>query len=391
MPVAFSSEFAQINLPAILAANGMGSYLMSVILMSRRKRARLAFPDGRIFYWMCRLCLGLCVLETVGFFLEGKLFPGARTLFLWISAAGFWASAILSYLWICYVDYKLFGDLSGLRRRSPAAAAPAAVIALLSVVNLFVDVFFGITEDNLYYRTALVILPYAVAYGYLTWGLVMTCRGRRAGRRLYMPALVFLIPVYLGSLIQLLHYGIALIWASVAIGLTFLYINLQHEENFLDPLTGLYNRNYLTHYIADRGRAGGRVTGILLDINDFKYINDTFGHVEGDRVLQAVGQMLVRAAGSDAVVIRYGGDEFVVLLEGVGQDRTEQVKKALDEELQAYRHAGGTPLSLAAGVAELDGRHVMAFFREMDRNMYQKKRAFYQRREAGAVRVDGRE
>lgn len=85
-----------------------------------------------------------------------------------------------------------------------------------------------------------------------------------------MPVLTFLIPVYLGSIIHLTTYGIALIWVSVALGLTLLYISLQSEDIYLDPLTNLYNRNYLMHYmdrIPRQIRAGMHMTGIRLILN----------------------------------------------------------------------------------------------------------------------------
>lgn len=85
--------------------------------------------------------------------------------------------------------------------------------------------------------------PYVVTVGYLIGGAVLIkLRQRRTGRYIYMPISAFLLPVYLGIVLQLLFYGLSFIWGAAALGLTSLYISLQSELAFRDPLTNLYNR-----------------------------------------------------------------------------------------------------------------------------------------------------
>lgn len=151
----------------------------------------------------------------------------------------------------------LFRDRHRLHKRYSIVGIPAVLIAVLAFCNLFFNIFFGVTSDNNYYRTPLFLLPCLVIYGYMTYGAILSFRSRsQMDQYLFMPAMSFLVPIYVGSMIQLLNYGIALIWASVALGLILLYINLQSEEIFLDPLTNLYNRNYrCTIWIGSAGRS----------------------------------------------------------------------------------------------------------------------------------------
>lgn len=149
----------------------------------------------------------------------------------------------------------------------------------------------------------------------------------------------------------------------------------------MDPLTNLYNRNYLLHYInriTRQAKKGSRTTGILLDVNGFKQINDSFGHIQGDKVLRAVGNILIRAS-DRAAVFRYGGDEFMILLEDAPPGRAAELLKHIDAELRRYNASGQLPypISFSSGVAEFDSADVFAFLQEMDRNMYSHKRAFY--------------
>ena len=334
---------------------------------------------------MCRLCFVLCILETCGFVLEGKLFLGARQMALVCSAAILMLAAGLAYIWVCYVDSKLFPERRQTRLNCPLAAVPAVLVVLMALANLFFPLFFGITPSN-YYRGGLFLLPWIVVYGYMAWGASWTYRyQRKADKHLFIPVMTFLIPVYLAGLVQLFCYGISIIWASVAVGLTCLYINLQSEQAYLDPLTRLHNRSYLLHYmdrIGGQAKKGLQITGIMLDINNFKSINDTLGHSGGDAVLRTMGKLLRRAAG-DHIVVRYGGDEFVILMEDSSPAQVQAVLDRVCQVLQDYNSSRGNrpPIFVSTGSAEFDQMDVFRFFHEMDMKMYEEKRAFYLRRE----------
>ena len=134
-------------------------------------------------------------------------------------------------------------------------------------------------------------------------------------------------------------------------------------------------------YLIRRAHKGTCVIGLMLDVNDFKFINDTYGHLEGDAVLRAVGKILQTVTGGQGAVVRYGGDEFVVLLENARSDSGERLRERIGEELAKYNASGKAPcrISLSMGVAEFDLVDVDRFFHDMDQKMYEDKRAFYQK------------
>ena len=382
-PVAVSDA---INLPAVLVANGVGIMLMLILMFSGRKRVRAVSLDSKIFHWMCRLCMLLCALESLSFWVDGKQSLYARPFNIFINVVLYLLDTLFAYLWVCYVDYKLFEDTDRIRKYYVMWAIPAFAACFMSLINLFTPVFFGVTSENVYYRTPHYLVAYAVTYAYLTFGAIMVLRFRkRVEKYLFMPMVLFLVPVFLGSLIQFFYYGLALVWVSSAIGLTSLYVSLQNEESYLDSLTTLYNRSYLFHYmdyLAKQAEKGHKCTGIMLDINEFKYINDTFGHAEGDAVLQATGKLLLRAVNQQGIVARYGGDEFVILL----IDATDLTIQAIQRDIQAgldlFNASSGLSfqISMSIGLTQLRSLDVDGFFRAMDQNMYEKKRLFYEQK-----------
>ena len=278
-------------------------------------------------------------------------------------------------------------------------AVPAVVVLVLSVLNLWIDVFFAISPENIYERTTLLFLPYLVTYGYLLYGAVMVLRYQnKVGKYLFMPVMVFLLPIFVGSLLQMLFYGIALIWVSVAFGLTALYINLQNEVSLLDPLTKLYNRTYLNRYLNSTMQRSGterKAAGIMLDINSFKEINDTYGHSEGDTALQLVGQCLMDTVSGANVAVRYGGDEFIIILRVREEREVEQMMERIRMRMAQISGESARPytITLSMGTALYDPAtdNLDRFLGRMDQRMYEAKRSYYSGRNNRRRRGEYRE
>jgi diguanylate cyclase (GGDEF)-like protein len=171
-----------------------------------------------------------------------------------------------------------------------------------------------------------------------------------------------------------------------------LQVELLHRDNAVahqaaseDPLTGVGNRRQLDDALhavqADAGSGGpdSPVSLLVVDLNDFKQINDTYGHVVGDDVLRAVAMAIRGVARSDDVVARLGGDEFVVLARGAdepaGMRLAERVTAAVDA-LRVGSREGSVSLQAAVGVATSpSGLDVGALLAEADVKMYAAKAA----------------
>ena len=376
------------NLPAILIANGLGSALMLMLIFSNRKDVRSVFLDEKLFYTMCLLTLGLCLVEIATFCLDGLLFQGAHFLIRLLNALLFIGNCLFAFLWTVYVDYKLFGEVERLRRLYPLVAIPALIVALMAAANLFFDIFFTVTPENLYRRTPLVLVTYLVTYGYLIAGAIMVIRLRRkVGKCLFFPVVVFLAPIFLGSLLQFFFYGVTLIWVSVALGVTSLYINLQNEASLVDSLTQLYSRDYLTRYLcsmAHRPPADGRLAGLMMDLNSFKEINDTHGHSEGDAALRLVGRVLTEALPPRAIAARYGGDEFIVLAVVKDEQELHALMDGIRLRAAACSRECCLPYELSLSMGETFFDPLQddqdSFLRRMDARMYEEKRRRYSSR-----------
>jgi len=150
-----------------------------------------------------------------------------------------------------------------------------------------------------------------------------------------------------------------------------------------DPLTGLPDRAFLLSRLEalmhGERRADRKFAVLFVDLDNFKQVNDEYGHLIGDRVLHEVGHRLTGCVREGDSVVRFGGDEFVVLLERVsGQSEIEpvieRIHRALAEPVAIPE--GTFTLSLSIGAAEASPEHQSPedLLREADRAMYAAKR-----------------
>jgi len=152
-----------------------------------------------------------------------------------------------------------------------------------------------------------------------------------------------------------------------------------YKMALLDPLTGLFNRRYIEQRLEDEikrsERHGRALSVILFDLDEFKQVNDTYGHAAGDALLRTFADRLSKATrGSDASA-RYGGDEFLVVLPECKPENVQHVLKRL-EGIRVEVEGHTLPIALSAGWAELlSGESAKELLARADSALYTNKRA----------------
>jgi diguanylate cyclase (GGDEF)-like protein len=132
-----------------------------------------------------------------------------------------------------------------------------------------------------------------------------------------------------------------------------------------DALTGLRNfRSFHEEFerVVACAEPGTKVSLLIADVDLFKRINDRFGHLKGDEVLQRVAGLIQSSIQEEATIARYGGEEFLVLLTGVGMDMAQRVAERCRAEIENFRWHD-TPVTVSIGVCtrEIDGnRNLLA-------------------------------
>jgi diguanylate cyclase (GGDEF)-like protein/putative nucleotidyltransferase with HDIG domain len=157
------------------------------------------------------------------------------------------------------------------------------------------------------------------------------------------------------------------------------------EDSLTDPLTGLPNRRsmfaHLSRELSRASRLRSELALMVMDVDGFKAINDTYGHNVGDAALRAIAEALQRALRPYDLCVRYAGDEFIIVLTGCTRELAEQKRRELQAEIStielAVRPGRMARLAVSAGVAVFphDGETYETLLAEADQRMYRDKAA----------------
>ena len=297
----------------------------------------------------------------------------------------FTINVVFGYVWCLYVVYRMFGSPRRVKRYAKIICAPV-LIALISIwTTPFTGWVFSITDDNVYKRETLWIVPAVATVAYVVFGIgYVYLNKKKINKYMIMPIALIMTPIFVGMLVQWILPGTAIIAMVITISLVGFYATTQSESAYIDRLSGVYNRRYLDDYLTGLNenekfrKAGKTITGVMLDMDKFKQINDNFGHHVGDDAIAQVGSILRDNLGKMNFAARYGGDEFIIITPMLDNDSIEALMKKLTAVADERNASGDYPyeLSFSYGYAQFTvgkEKDSDGFMKRMDDNMYEYK------------------
>lgn len=150
-----------------------------------------------------------------------------------------------------------------------------------------------------------------------------------------------------------------------------------------DCLTEVYNQRFFNNTIKeeifDNPECKNHFSILLIDLDDFKEINDTYGHIFGNTVLKETGRILMENTRKDDAVVRYGGDKFVILLPDTDEEKAIRIAKKIEEVFNGksiptpQKDRIRIKISIGVAVFPKDGTDLESLLKEADARMYLKK------------------
>lgn len=313
------------------------SVLILLILYFLLKMSKVKSYGKQLIYYMILATVAGIVLEPLTWIFDGMAFKGAYYFEYVTNFMLFLVGPIVAGISLSYVDYYIHRSKARVYKLLFFQHASILTFLML-IINLFEPIYFQIiTDTNSFKGGELLDLHHIITlimYAYLIFMLIKNSK-KLSRKELLVLSLCFMLP-NLAVLIQFFEIRLYFAWTFIVLGILGIYIFLESAPTDEDFLTKIYDRkSYEIHleYLIQIKEIYGI---ILIDLNRFKHINDTYGHKKGDEVLIAFAATIKGKFNPYGLIARIGGDEFAVILHKDPGDidiMMKEVKRTLSDEM----------------------------------------------------------
>ena len=365
---------------SVLTANIISILLIGTLYLANRQKVEYD-RDMRLLQQMM-VTIGIAnISDCCVYYLAGSSNIVIKVL-VFLSGSGlFLGNVMIGYLWAKFIMAHMNIPFSDIRRNIYRTIGLISIVLL--VINIFYPLVFSVSDGRYQRGFAYIIFLIFAAFYILDSLYLYVKRVKKNGSLKLFPVHIFLIPVILGVVIQAFFVEIAITWTSIAISVAGIMTALKNEIIFTDCLTGLYNRVYL-EFLHKRAcnKKDCWVSGIMIDLNGFKQINDNYGHAEGDLALCIVADLLRKSFSEYGVVTRYAGDEFVIMLNTTDDQLIQKIIKSAKKNFVTENEKNDKPYQLSASmgyaITNLSNETIDDFMNRIDEQMYQDKMKYYE-------------
>ena len=365
---------------SVLTANIISILLIGTLYLANRQKAEYD-RDMRLLQQMM-VTIGIAnISDCCVYYLAGSSNIVIKVL-VFLSGSGlFLGNVMIGYLWAKFIMVHMNIPFSDIRRNIYRTIGLISIVLL--VINIFYPLVFSVSDGRYQRGFAYIIFLIFAAFYILDSLYLYVKRVKKNGSLKLFPVHIFLIPVILGVVIQAFFVEIAITWTSIAISVAGIMTALKNEIIFTDCLTGLYNRVYL-EFLHKRAcnKKDCWVSGIMIDLNGFKQINDNYGHAEGDLALCIVADLLRKSFSEYGVVTRYAGDEFVIMLNTTDDQLIQKIIKSAKKNFVTENEKNDKLYQLSASmgyaITNLSNETIDDFMNRIDEQMYQDKLKYYE-------------
>ena len=312
--------------------------------------------DHALIAFMCYF-----VSDTIWAGVDSGVFPVTKFTVAATNFSNYVIMAAVTYMWLRYV---MAVEQAPHRERAInkfAVLFPFIVstVVLIATYCIAPDV---LIDENLRPQPAVYVFLVAVPYIYIMAVIVYTMRRARfetnpAEKRKHLFIGFFPLIVIVGGLFEVVVFPTSPVYCySCTVLMLIFYIRSMEAQISIDPLTELNNRGQLLRYVSQHSnlhREGLLTYVLMMDVNDFKGINDTYGHAEGDRALVIIATSLKTVANGSAhpsFLGRYGGDEFVMIAHLPDGEDIGTLVEAIRGQIEAECRAQQTPYLISIGI-----------------------------------------
>jgi diguanylate cyclase (GGDEF)-like protein len=347
--------------------------LLVVVFITIRTRTQIEGFGTKIIEMSIITTVIALIVEPLTWVFDAKQFFGAYFLEYSTNFLLVLMSPIIGGFMLSYVDYSVFKDRQRIFRRHCYMYFSIMTFVLL-IVNIFFPIYFKIDPvTNVYQQGNLFWIHYGVIvlmYIYMVW-FVLKNRHKVYSYVIRIFLIFFLLPV-IGMVVQIFDSRLHFAWSAVALAILINYTFLETNSGERDYLTKLYNRKSYEKYVNHLIEIKQSFKVVLIDLNNFKEVNDQFGHHVGDQVLISFATILEKNFPAMSKSFRMAGDEFMIVTDSdidiaqINANIHIDIEKNVLKEMQGIDYAYGHH-------SYIEGMSIDELYNIVDKRMYENK------------------
>ena len=323
-------------------------------------------------------CIILLVADMLSWYYQGR---SGQTAYYMLKISNF-GVFFVNYLYMTLFTFYLLVILNRGEIKMPARARGVVVLSAAGIVLLIISqfsdkLFYYIDGNNFYHRSSGYLLSQLIAVAglVLSFSILLQYKKRLEKRVFWSSVLYFILPC-ISTVVVIFYYGISFQTISVVASTQIMFaVDMVEMDRSLarsrqevertkyeaehDLLTGMYNKTAgmqrIREYI-DNMTDEDSASLVFVDIDDFKSVNDTYGHAVGDYWIEMVAKFLRSDCYEEDVACRYGGDEYIVLHKGLSDISVLESKVIrFARKLQRKAMEKGQNVHCSAGICQING------------------------------------
>lgn len=335
------------------------SIFILILLAADLHKHPVRSDKTRIFLLSLYANMLILFVELVSWLIDGLPGTSGRIINWGSNSLLYTLNLVPLSLWCSYFDECIIINESNRLIRRKIYLSLNIFTLLLVIINLFTGILFTINSEGVFERGDGALISAALNYLLFFVYLLSVMRYRKliTGRIYQIIICVGIFPV-IGGYFQTKYYGVILVWPMMALVCLTAYILIEHEEMNRDAVTGLLTRPQLENKMKFMISRKQPFSLIMLDMDKFKSINDSFGHKEGDEALRIIANLLEKSIMQNDQAYRYAGDEFVVLIDCSDPETATKITDRLYKNLLRFNEQAVKKyiLSFSLGHSYFDGK-----------------------------------
>ena len=366
-----------------IQSHAISIVILIILYVSIRQQSRAVQQKNRYFLMLVFLNIAIMSFKILMQLTRGYTSGIEEVIMHGATALYYMTSVFIVLYWLLYLQYHVKGETVS-NRKLLIFYSPFILMAFVSIVlSMFgIEAMYTITssgeiEKHVMYG-AVVFTEYVIMLSsiiYVLW------HKNDLTKFEYLTLIVYQIPPAVGIILNEILPNVELVWPTMTISLLMVYTNIQSRMTNTDPLTGVFNRREYekqVHFYSQLKQGKKKVSALMIDIDDFKKINDENSHQMGDIALVEVGHILQKSVRKNDFIARIGGDEFCVIIESDQEFILHDVINRINQNLDLYnkdRHKQ-RQLHLSIGYGIYDPIYhgsFKIFFDRLDKQMYEDK------------------